>query len=76
MDIKVEGCGYVGVSENYAHGLVIASAFYATCRETVAQTVKFQWGNAKLFHQSHVVVAVCPGFYRNDIVAYHVVVVV
>ena len=73
MDIEVEGCGYVGMTENDADGFVVAVAFYAAGCETVAQSVEFQRRDTKLFHQLHVVVAVGMRLNGLRLVTYYVV---
>ena len=58
MNVEVERGADVGVSEDDAHGLVVAVALNAPCGETVAQAMKLDNGNVKLFQQAVVVVAV------------------
>ena len=58
MDVEVESRGDVGVPEEYAHGLVVAVAFYASGGERVAQAVVFEAWDVELCHELVVVVAV------------------
>ena len=44
MNVEVESGGDVGVTENYADGLVVTHAFDASGGETMAQTVEFHRG--------------------------------
>ena len=39
VNIEVEGCCNVGMTEQYAYGLVVAVAFNAACCKAVAQSV-------------------------------------
>ena len=39
VNIEVEGCCDVGMTEQYAYGLVVAVAFNAACCKAVAQSV-------------------------------------
>lgn len=68
MNVEVERGADVGVSEDDAHGLVVAVALNAPCGETVAQAMKLDNGNVKLFQQAVVVVAVGTRFGRMTIV--------
>ena len=52
MNIEVEGCGDVGMTEQHTYSLVIAVALYAARRKAVAQPVVFQPWNAKTHHQT------------------------
>ena len=48
----------IGMTEQYAYGLVVAVAFNAACGKAVAESVVFQPRNVKAFHQPMIVVAV------------------
>ena len=72
MNVEVERGADVGVSEDDAHGLVVAVALDAPCGETVAQAMKLDNGNIKLFQQAVVVVAVGTRFGRMTIVGQNV----
>ena len=50
------------MSENDAHGFVIAITFDTARGETVAQTVEFQFGNVEVLHHFFVIVAVSAWF--------------
>ena len=39
VNIEVEGCCNVGMTKQYAYGLVVAVAFNAACCKAVAQSV-------------------------------------
>ena len=39
VNIEVEGCCNVGMTKQYAYGLVVAAAFNAACCKAVAQSV-------------------------------------
>ena len=39
VNIEVEGCCNVGMTKQYAYGLVVAVAFNAACGKAVAQSV-------------------------------------
>lgn len=62
MNVEVERGADVGVSEDDADSFVIAVALNAACGEAVAQAMKLDDGNVKLFQQTVVVVAVCARF--------------
>lgn len=68
MNVEVERGADVGVAEDDAHGLVVAVALYAACGEAVAQAMKLDDGNVKLFQQAVVVVSVGAWFGRLAIV--------
>ena len=68
MNVEVERGAYVGVSENDAYGLVVAVALDAACGEAVAQAMKLDDGNVKLFQQTVVVVAIGSRFCWSTIV--------
>ena len=68
MNVKVERGADVGVSEDDAHGLVVAVALNAPCGETVAQAMKLDNGDIKLFQQTVVVVAIGARFGRMTII--------
>ena len=50
MDIKIERCRDVRMTEQHAHSLIVAVALDAACGETVAQPVIFQPGNVQMLH--------------------------
>ena len=52
------------MSQKGADRLVVAPAFDAPCRETVAQTMELQLGHLEFIHELIVIVAVCTGFDR------------
>ena len=52
------------MSQKGADRLVVAPAFDAPCRETVAQTMELQLGHLEFIHEFIVIVAVCTGFDR------------
>ena len=58
VNIEIKGCGNVGMTEQYAYGLVVAVAFNAACRKAMAQSVVFQPRNVKAFHQPMIIVAI------------------
>lgn len=68
MNVEVERGADVGVSEDDAHGLVVAVALYAPCGEAVAQAMKLDNGNVKSFQQAVVVVTIGARFGRLTIV--------
>ena len=68
MNVEVERGAYVGVTEDDAYGLVVAVALYASCGEAVAQAMKLDDGDVKLFQQTVVVVAIGARFGRLAIV--------
>lgn len=39
MNIEVESCGDIGMTEQYAYSLVVAVAFNAACGKAMAQSV-------------------------------------
>ena len=41
VNIEIKGCCDVGMTEQYAYGLVVAVAFNAACGKAVAQSVIF-----------------------------------
>ena len=41
VNIEIKGCCDVGMTEQYAYGLVVAVAFNAACGKAVAQSVVF-----------------------------------
>ena len=49
MNVEVERGADVGVSEDDAHGFVVAVTLDAACGEAVAQAMKLDDGNVKLF---------------------------
>ena len=52
------------MSQKGADRLVVAPAFDAPCRETVAQTMELQLGHLEFIHEFVVIVTVCAGFDR------------
>ncbi len=49
MDVEVQGCADVCMTEDDTDGLVIAVALDTTCGKTVAQAVELDDRNAELF---------------------------
>ena len=72
MNVEVERGAYVGVAEDDAYGLVVAVALDAACGEAVAQAMKLDDGNVKLFQQTVVVVAIGSRFGRSTVVGQNV----
>ena len=72
MNVEVERGADVGVSEDDAHGLVVAVALDAACGEAVTQAMKLDDGNVKLFQQTVVVVAIGSRFGRSTVVGQNV----
>lgn len=68
MDVEVERCAYVGVAEDDADGFIITVALDAPSGEAVAQAMKLDDGNVKLFQQTVVVVAIGSRFCWSTIV--------
>ena len=71
MDVQVECCANVGMSQQDAHGLIVALAFNAACREAVAQPVEFQRRDIQLGHEALVVVPVTSRLYGPVAVGEH-----
>ena len=74
VNIEIKGCCNIGMTEQYAYGLVVAVAFNAACGKAVAESVVFQPWNVKVFHQPIVVVAVSAWFSGLHFVGQHIVV--
>ena len=72
MNVEVERGADVGMSEDDAHGFVVAVALDAACGEAVAQAMKLDNGNVELLQQSVVVVAIGARFGRMTIVGQNV----
>ena len=68
MNVEIERGADVGVAEDDAHGLIVTVALDAACGEAVAQAMKLDDGNVKLFQQAVVVVAIGARFGRLAIV--------
>lgn len=39
VNIEVEGCGDVGMTEQHTYGLIVTIALYASCSKAMAQSV-------------------------------------
>ena len=76
MNIEVEGCGDIGMTEQHTYGLVVAVALNAACSKTVAQSVVFQPRNIKTLHQPMIVIAVGSWLCRLLFVGQHIEVLV
>ncbi len=68
MNVEVERGAYVGVAEDDADGFIITVALDAPCGEAVAQAMKLDNGNIKLFQQAVVVVSIGAWFSRLTVV--------
>lgn len=58
MDVKIEGCRNVCMTQKGTYCLVVAAAFYTSGGKAMAETVVFQVGDANLLHQLVIVVTV------------------
>ena len=76
VNIEVERCGDVRMSQEHAHGFIIAIAFNATGGEAVTESMILQARNIEPFHQSMVIIAVGSGFCGFLVVRQYIKVVV
>ena len=72
MNVEVERGADVGVAEDDADGFIITVALDAPSGEAMAQAMKLDDGNVKLFQQTVVVVAIGSWFGRSTVVGQNV----
>lgn len=58
MDVQIEGCGYIGVPEQDADGLAVATGFDTTRGKTMTQAVELDEGDIQFGQETAVVVAI------------------
>lgn len=58
MDVQIEGCGYIGVPEQDADSLAVATGFDTTRGKTMTQTVELDEGDIQFGQETAVVVAI------------------
>ena len=52
VNIEIKGCCNIGMTEQYAYGLVVAVAFNAACRKVVMRSVPLiRWNKSWMPHQ-------------------------
>ena len=63
MNIQIEGCAYVRMSENDTYSFIVAPAFYASCGEGMSQGMEFHVGYSKKIGNLLEMYPVQPRFY-------------
>ena len=58
MDVQIEGCGDIGVPEQDADGLAVATGFDTARGKTMTQTVELDEGDIQFGQETAVVVAI------------------
>ena len=58
MDVQIEGCGDIGVPEQDADGLAVATGFDTTRGKTMTQAVELDEGDIQFGQETAVVVAI------------------
>ena len=69
MYIQIEGRRNIRVSEYYAYGFIVASAFNASGGECMAQPVEHDRRDFKTFENPAESLSVCTGFFRFGAIA-------
>ena len=76
MHVQIQSCRYVGVSEQHTDSLVVTITLDATCREAVPEPMIFQTWDSEAFHQSMIIIAVCPWFRWLFLIGQHVEIII